>query len=949
MNVRKQDYLNQFDTVWYLEEYPDVALLEMDPIDHYLWLGRRLGRRIGPGATPAALLMEPRRRASFGVGEEEAIVWRDVPSGKQSIAAVVHVFYADLIEEVCEHLARIPYRFSGYFAVRDAEMIDAIKTSLARHGADCAAHFCVASNRGRNFGAFLVEFRKAVRAHDLCVHIHTKKSLRTGQEQRDWRGHLFDGLLGSRTIVSTILAQFAEDGRVGLVFPTTYGEMPAWCHHWLRTSGRVDEISRMLGIRNMPRRGLIDFPIGSMFWARTKALAPLLDFSWRYDHFEPEPMDDDGTMAHVIERMLGNLCNASGYDYLEISAEENIFRRNWSEKLLHQHLNGWNDACSKARDCDLFSFDFYDTLFCRKAFTPDDVHHYIGWVLQVRGAIAEEKTFYKVRKTAEEYARARSGKGDVMLDDIYDAFPAVSNWAASSIALARTLEWEIEARCLTPRPDVIELARIAKRQGAEVIIVSDSYMPRRFFEQVLVDHGIGDLFDEIHVSSEVGHRKDRGDMWPWLRDQVVRRRRFYHVGDNEFSDIQNAIRERLGNIYIINTTMLAQLCGLGPLEDWRIQSPAWRDGILHGPVVAKLCGDAFLHRDGYRPVVLDDARDVGFAVWGPLLFGFLTWLIDGIRREAHQRVFFLAREGWFLVPLYEQVRVALVPLGINLPEGQYLCVSRRSTMGPMAAVDFDPDFIVRGARFRGTLGELLQARLGVDLGDAPEASLSIDTHQDRRRAAELVRQMKEQIVSATSGRLDRLRAYLAQEGADQPGSLIIDVGYSATIQSALQRVAGVPFSGGYMVTSQAARAVSSEGGKAAGYFSHDYAEGVVRDYSLVLEAVLTAPDGPTIDYRDDGTTVEPVFGALNQAQHNFAYLEEQFEGACAYISTVLQTYGPEIALTTFSPRECEAGFRQLVEGVFQLPAEFWRKLSVEDDFCGEGEVEIGHFYKLEKV
>jgi FMN phosphatase YigB (HAD superfamily) len=601
----RQDYSDHFDAAWYLEEYPDVAQLNMDPVEHYLWLGRRLGRRIGPGATPAALLIDPKRRVSFGVGVEEPIVWRDSLSAKPSIAAVVHVYFADLIDEVCAHLAHIPYRFSGYFSVRTTEMIDAIRTSLARHGADCDAHFAVAPNRGRNFGAFLVEFRKAVRAHDLCVHIHTKKSLRTGEEQSDWRSHLFEGLLGNRTTVATILSRFVEDPLVGLVFPTTYAEMPVWCHHWLRTSGRVDEISQMLGISGMPRRGLIDFPIGSMFWARTKAIGPLLDFGWKYEHFEAEPTDDDGTMAHVIERMMGNLSNASGYDYLEISAEENLFRRNWSEKLLHHHLEAWEDACGKARNCDVLSFDFYDTLFCRKAFTPDDVHHYLGWVLQVRGEIAEEKAFYTARKAAEDRARIHSGKGDVTLDDIYASFPAVCNWTAASIALAHKLEWEIEARCLTPRPDVIELARVAKDNGASVFIISDSYMPRRFFEQILAQHGISDLFDEIHVSSEVGRRKDRGDIWPWIRDTVIGGRRFYHVGDNEFSDIQNAIRERLGHIYVINTTMLAQLCGLGPLEDWRTKSPAWRDGILHGPVVAKLCSDAFLHRDGYRPVALN--------------------------------------------------------------------------------------------------------------------------------------------------------------------------------------------------------------------------------------------------------------------------------------------------------------------------------------------------------
>ena len=37
-----------FDADWYLARYPDVAMLGMDPAEHYLWLGARLGRDPSP-------------------------------------------------------------------------------------------------------------------------------------------------------------------------------------------------------------------------------------------------------------------------------------------------------------------------------------------------------------------------------------------------------------------------------------------------------------------------------------------------------------------------------------------------------------------------------------------------------------------------------------------------------------------------------------------------------------------------------------------------------------------------------------------------------------------------------------------------------------------------------------------------------------------------------------
>lgn len=46
-----------FDPVWYRQTYSDVALLGMDSAEHYLWIGRKLGRRpnAGPGAPAPAI------------------------------------------------------------------------------------------------------------------------------------------------------------------------------------------------------------------------------------------------------------------------------------------------------------------------------------------------------------------------------------------------------------------------------------------------------------------------------------------------------------------------------------------------------------------------------------------------------------------------------------------------------------------------------------------------------------------------------------------------------------------------------------------------------------------------------------------------------------------------------------------------------------------------------
>lgn len=37
-----------FDAAWYVARHPDVTLLNMNPAEHYLWLGARIGRNPSP-------------------------------------------------------------------------------------------------------------------------------------------------------------------------------------------------------------------------------------------------------------------------------------------------------------------------------------------------------------------------------------------------------------------------------------------------------------------------------------------------------------------------------------------------------------------------------------------------------------------------------------------------------------------------------------------------------------------------------------------------------------------------------------------------------------------------------------------------------------------------------------------------------------------------------------
>lgn len=57
----------------------------------------------------------------------------------------------------------------------------------------------------------------------------------------------------------------------------------------------------------------IDFPAGSMFWARSQALLPLFDLGLGWDDYPEEPVPHDGTILHALERLVPVVVESRGF------------------------------------------------------------------------------------------------------------------------------------------------------------------------------------------------------------------------------------------------------------------------------------------------------------------------------------------------------------------------------------------------------------------------------------------------------------------------------------------------------------------------------------------------------------------------------------------------------------------------------------------------------------
>lgn len=237
-------------------------------------------------------------------------------AAKQKVLAVAHIFYADMAEEILQRLSVLP---KGYYLVAttsNEENQAQIRAVMERYGVEGEVRV-VASNRGRDIGAFLVDCNDVLASDkwDIVVKIHSKKSVQDDYNAAQlFKTHLYDNLLNSRAHVANILAEFAAHPALGMVLaPLPHMGYPTMGHAWFTNREPAQAVAKRLGI-NVPFDK--DMPLatyGSMFIARPQALAKLVNAGFKPENFPVEGGYKDGSLAHVLERLMAYAALSEGF------------------------------------------------------------------------------------------------------------------------------------------------------------------------------------------------------------------------------------------------------------------------------------------------------------------------------------------------------------------------------------------------------------------------------------------------------------------------------------------------------------------------------------------------------------------------------------------------------------------------------------------------------------
>lgn len=257
------------------------------------------------------------------VGHElEAPKRRRMPQAKQRIALHIHAFYVDVLAQILARVVLCVPTSVDLFLTTDSEEKAAEIRALLRQSFPHLnlRELVVCENRGRDVWPWL-QIAPRMADYDIVGHLHTKKSpTATSRFSHMWREELLDSLLGR---FGQIQNAFAADPRLGIVIPdlpTAYRCPPV---PYLYTDDKeMQELlpkiwKRVGGQREVdfPKLPMVVFSYGNMFWYRPDALAPLWETPWHRDEIPEEPLPNNGTLLHALERLPVYVAWERGYTF----------------------------------------------------------------------------------------------------------------------------------------------------------------------------------------------------------------------------------------------------------------------------------------------------------------------------------------------------------------------------------------------------------------------------------------------------------------------------------------------------------------------------------------------------------------------------------------------------------------------------------------------------------
>lgn len=931
-----------FDIKYYLQTNKDVGATGGNPLVHYLLWGRTEGRS-------CVAVTEGDAELWTKVQDHFLVEMKDFDDALTEtigrIAVHCHIFYHDLIDEFHFHLEQIPFPFDVYVSVTSDEGLKVSKQKLQTIKNLQKLEVVKVPNRGRDIAPMFCEFGNKLKEYDFVAHIQSKKSLYNNGATTGWREYLFSTLFGSQENVRRIFLLFRNHAHLGIFYPQAFHHLPYAAFTWLANRGDGARLCHRMGIP-MPEH-YFNFPAGSMFWARTTAIKPLFDLNLTWEDFPEEKGQTDGTVAHAMERLLGVVPTAKGFttviakDTQTPSWSHFRFEQQYFMRSLDVFRNAINEPTTK-----VVAFDIFDTLLVRPLLNPDHTKKLVMEQLDEKERLAFERS----RVQAEIQARTKHGK-DIGIKEIYEEFKLLTGLTADDCQKIKLLEEHIEYSSVTARDEAVAQFNLALELGKKVILISDMFLSAQTIIRMLEKNKIKG-WHRFYLSSEEGVRKDSGELYSrMLKEEGVKGEEVLMIGDNERSDLQLPIDNfQMRCIHLLRANEIARAL------------PSYKP-FLHSHVVSDLNKElsiGLIIRNNLSKIGLLTENDinffapvaynVGFNVIGPVVLAFCQWTLERAKQEKIEKLYFLAREG----KLIKQVYDAWTKKDKNVPKSHYLQVSRRAVTVPLITSMDEVLEIASGDFYANKIEYFLVERFGISLSTEEwnevyakklwiKGELLRIADKDLKKLKPLLTHLLPKMLEEARQERKTLELYMEQmELKDNSKKAVVDVGYSGTIQKALNNLLGKPLHGLYFATSEKVSQGLKEDVLTEGCYTSNgkprFANSRIYTHSFSLEQLLSADDAQIVKYVEAaGGTLEKQFKKLRTEEQSTVKTRGELQkGILAYVEAAVEIkagiypkFRPDVEMADLI-------YTQFINADIRRRNAVLEKMILDDDYAGRG-------------
>lgn len=238
------------------------------------------------------------------------------------IAVFVHLYYEEMIALFSHYLDEIPDYIDVYISTSKEIVYNLCRKCVKRD-----VVYIKSENRGRDVAALLVEIKPYTVLYDYFCFVHDKRE--KDEIYKDmtikWTNGLWNNMLYDANYINNVIATFEENEKLGLLLPPLPFHplnnqllFNSWGQNYCNTVKLAKKIGLIMPIK--PEDRILS--LGTMFWAKKDALKKLFDFPWKYSDFQSEPLPNDGTISHAIERILSFVAEDAGYSVAYVMSEE---------------------------------------------------------------------------------------------------------------------------------------------------------------------------------------------------------------------------------------------------------------------------------------------------------------------------------------------------------------------------------------------------------------------------------------------------------------------------------------------------------------------------------------------------------------------------------------------------------------------------------------------------